>query len=66
MPVMTKNEVIRCIKRNDHNYYDAITLLSDFLLITKEEAKRIWREEFGEPPAYRNNGRRRKDRGGIT
>lgn len=43
---MNRKEVIWLIKRNNHNKKTAITLISDFLVITKEEAKKIYEEEF--------------------
>ena len=44
---MNRKEVIWAIKRNNHNKKTAITLISDFLVTTKEEAKQIYEEEFG-------------------
>ena len=44
---MNRKEVVRAIKRNNHNKKTAITLISDFLVTTKEEAKQIYEEEFG-------------------
>lgn len=43
---MNRKEVIWMIKRNNHNKKTAIKLMSDFLVITKEEAKKIYEEEF--------------------
>lgn len=43
---MNREEVIWMIKRNNHSKKTAITLISDFLVITKEEAKKIYEEEF--------------------
>lgn len=43
---MSRKEVIWMIKRNNHNKKTAITLISDFLVTTKEEAKKIYEEEF--------------------
>lgn len=43
---MNRKEVIWLIKRNNHNKKTAIKLISDFLVITKEEAKKIYEEEF--------------------
>lgn len=59
---MTRNEVIRCIKRDNHPYYYGVILLSDFLNITREEAKQIWIEEFGidSVPVYKGGGGRRR------
>ena len=44
---MNRKEVIRLIKRNQHKKRDAIRLISDFLMITREEAEKIYLEEFG-------------------
>ena len=44
---MNRKEVIWLIKRNNHNKKTAIKLISDFLDITKEEAVKIYEEEFG-------------------
>ena len=44
---MNKREVIWRIKSNKIDKKEAITLLSDFLVISKAEAKRIYEEEFG-------------------
>ena len=44
---MNRKEVIWVIKRNNHNKKTAIKLISDFLDITKEEAEKIYEEEFG-------------------
>ena len=43
---MNKSEVIKLIKRNRNTYKEAITLLMDFLVITKEEAEKIYNEEL--------------------
>ena len=43
---MSRKEVIWMIKRNNHNKKTAITLISDFLVTTMEEAKKIYQEEF--------------------
>ena len=43
---MNRKEVIWVIKRNNHSKKTAITLISDFLVTTKEEAKQIYEEEF--------------------
>ena len=43
---MNKEEVIWLIKRNRNTYKEAITLLMDFLIITKEEAEKIYNEEL--------------------
>ena len=44
---MNRKEIIWVIKRNNHDKKTAITLISDFLVTTKEEAKKIYEEEFG-------------------
>ena len=44
---MNRKEVIWRIKRNKNSRKEAITLISDFLDITKEEAVKIYEEEFG-------------------
>ena len=43
---LNKEEVIKLIKRNKNPYKQAIKLLMDFLLITKEEAEKIYQEEL--------------------
>ena len=43
---MNREEVIWRIKRNKNNKNEAIRLISDFLVITREEAKKIYEEEF--------------------
>lgn len=43
---MNREEVIWRIKRNKHKKHEAIRLISDFLVITREEAKKIYEEEF--------------------
>ena len=43
---MNRKEVICAIRRNNHNKKTAITLISDFLVIDKEEARKIYEEEF--------------------
>lgn len=43
---MNRKEVIWLIKRNNHKKKTAITLISDFLVIDKKEAKKIYEEEF--------------------
>lgn len=43
---MNKEEVIKLIKRNKNRYKEAITLLMDFLVISKEEAEKIYEEEL--------------------
>ena len=44
---MNRKEVIWMIKRNNHNKKTAIMLIADFLVTTKEEAEKIYEEEFG-------------------
>lgn len=43
---MELKEIISVIKRNNHDKKTAITLISDFLVIDKAEAKKIYEEEF--------------------
>ena len=43
---MNRKEVIWMIKRNNHNKKAAISLISDFLVTTMEEAEKIYQEEF--------------------
>ena len=43
---MNKEEVIKLIKRNKNPYKQAIKLLMDFLVISKEEAEKVYVEEF--------------------
>ena len=43
---MDRQEVIWMIKRNRNKKSEAITLISDFLVISKEEAEQIYQEEF--------------------
>lgn len=43
---MNRKEVIQLIKRNHHNKKTAITLISDFLVISKRKAEKIYEEEF--------------------
>lgn len=43
---MTKQEVIDLIKRNKNTKREAITLISDFLVTSRDRAKQIYREEF--------------------
>ena len=43
---MSKDEVIKLIKRNKNTKQEAIVLISDFLYIRKSDAVRIYREEF--------------------
>ena len=44
---MNRKEVIWLIKRNRNSRKEAIILISDFLVTTREEAKKIYEEEFG-------------------
>ena len=44
---MNRKEVIRLIKRNRNTRKEAIILISDFLVTTMEEAKKIYEEEVG-------------------
>ena len=44
---MKRKEVIRANKRNRNSRKEAIILIADFLVTTKEEAKQIYEEEFG-------------------
>lgn len=43
---MDRQEVIWMIKRNRNKKSEAITLISDFLVISKKEAEQIYQEEF--------------------
>ena len=43
---MNRKEIISVIKRNQHKKRTAIRLISDFLMITREEAEKIYVEEF--------------------
>ena len=43
---MNREEVIQLIKRNGNSKHDAIILIADFLVTTREEAKKIYEEEF--------------------
>ena len=44
---MNRKEVIWLIKRNRNSKHEAIRLIADFLVTTREEAKKIYEEEFG-------------------
>ena len=44
---MNRKEVIWLIKRNKNTKAEAIRLISDFLVTTREVAKQIYEEEFG-------------------
>ena len=43
---MSKDEVIKMIRRNHHKKRDAVIYIADFLQITSQEAEKIYREEF--------------------
>lgn len=43
---MNRKEVIWLIKRNKNSKSEAIILISDFLVTTREEAEKIYEEEF--------------------
>lgn len=43
---MNRHEVIALIKRNKNARHEAIILIADFLVTTKEKAEEIYREEF--------------------
>ena len=43
---MSKEELIRRIKRNRNPRHEAIRLISDFLVITRKEAIKIYEEEI--------------------
>ena len=43
---MNKEEVIKLIKRNKNPRKKAITLIADFLVLKKDEAEKIYIEEF--------------------
>lgn len=43
---MNRKEVIWLIKRNKNTKREAIRLIADFLVITKEKAEKIYEEEF--------------------
>jgi hypothetical protein len=43
---LNKEEVIKLIKRNKNTENEALKLLMDFLVITKEEAEKIYQEEI--------------------
>ena len=43
---MNKEEVIKLIKRNKNPRKQAITLIADFLVLKKDEAEKIYIEEF--------------------
>jgi hypothetical protein len=43
---MSRAEIISIIKRNKHTKKQAIVLISDFLVMSKKEAEKIYSEEF--------------------
>lgn len=43
---MNRKEVIWLIKRNKNTKREAIRLIADFLVTTKEKAEKIYQEEF--------------------
>lgn len=43
---MTRAEIIKRIKRNKNDKWEAIRLISDFLVISRDRAKKIYQEEF--------------------
>lgn len=43
---MNRKEIIWLIKMNKHKKKTAIKLISDFLVISKQEAEKIYEEEF--------------------
>lgn len=43
---MNKQEVFTLIRRNKNTRKEAIILISDFLVISKEKAEQIYDEEF--------------------
>lgn len=43
---MSREEIIRLIRRNKNTRREAITLISDFLAIPREWAEKIYEEEF--------------------
>ena len=43
---MNRKEIIWVIKRNNHDKKTAITLILDFLAISKQQAECIYEEEF--------------------
>lgn len=45
---MNKKEIIALIKRNKNKKREAITLIADFLVITRRMAEQIYEEEFGD------------------
>ena len=43
---MSKEEIIRRIKRNKNPKHEAINLIADFLVIKRNEATKIYEEEI--------------------
>jgi hypothetical protein len=43
---MSRKELIARIRKNKNNKWEAIRLISDFLMISRNEAEKIYREEF--------------------
>jgi hypothetical protein len=43
---MNRKEVISLIRRNKNTRKEAIVLISDFLVISRKDAKKIYAEEF--------------------
>ena len=43
---MNRKEIIELIRRNKNPKYQAVTLISDFLVKSKEKAIEIYEEEF--------------------
>ena len=44
---MNRKEIIWLIKRNRNSKKEAIILIADFLVTTRERATKIYEEEFG-------------------
>ena len=43
---MNKKEIIELIKKNGNKRKEAIILISDFLVISRKKAEKIYEEEF--------------------
>ena len=43
---MDRREIIALIRRNKNTKREAIVLIADFLVTTRERAKKIYEEEF--------------------
>lgn len=43
---MNRQEIIALIKKNKNTRNEAITLIADFLVTSKEQAEKIYVEEF--------------------